>query len=82
MIIIFLCTWLACWSLGVLLRRAARTTPFAPVAPVVPLEQPAARVSPPIGPEDDPAGWPPAVRSDWNDLDERQLIRLLKDSTP
>lgn len=48
----------------------------------MPPVQRTACVSRPMGPEDDPAGWPPAVRSDWNELDELQLIRLLKDSSP
>jgi hypothetical protein len=32
------------------------------------------------GPEDDPAGWPPAGR-EWTAWDEHQLTRLLKDSS-
>jgi hypothetical protein len=85
MIITFLCTWLVGWSLATLLRRAARTTPLeplAPVAPVAPVDQRTPRDSAPAGPEDDPAGWPSAaVRGDWTELDERQLIRLLTEST-
>jgi hypothetical protein len=80
--IIFLCTWLVGWSLAMLLRRAARTTPLAPLAPVAPVDQRTPRDSAPAGPEDDPAGWPAtAVRGDWTELDERQLIRLLTEST-
>ncbi len=76
MIIIFLSTWLIGWSLGMVLRRAATTTPATPVAPP---EQRGAGISPPAGLEDDPARRP-AARGDWTALDERQLTRLLTDS--
>jgi hypothetical protein len=77
--IIFLYIWLVGWSLAMLLRRAARTAPDARDAP---FKQRTSRDSALAGPEDGPAGWPAtAVRGDWAELDERQLIRLLTEST-
>lgn len=79
MIMIFLCTWLVGWSLAVLLRQPAGT---ALRARLTSLDQCTARVSPATGPEDDPVRWPAAVvHSDWTELDERQLIRLLTNPT-
>jgi hypothetical protein len=77
MIIVFLCTWIVGWSLGMLLRRAIpRARPATASAPA---EQRRASSSPAPGLEDDPARWPTA-QSEWTALDDRQLIRLLTDS--
>jgi hypothetical protein len=63
------------------LRRRRRTAGTAPGAAATPSTEGSGRVSP-VGPEDDPARWPPdAVRRDWTALDERQLIRLLSGPT-
>ncbi len=80
---IFLCGWVLGWSLAMLLRRVAPRTALQPVTPLALHDQRTTRVSPPAGPEDDPAWWPTAaVRGDWTELDERQLIRLLTEAAP
>lgn len=74
MIILVLCTWLVFW----ILTMPRRPTPLTSVTPFTSPKQRTARVAPPAGLEDDPACWPKAaVRSDWTELDELQLIRLL-----
>lgn len=78
MTLLVLCTWLVIWSLT-MPRRPAMT---ALTTPSPSLRRSTARVAPPAGIEDDPARWPTAaVRGDWTELDERQLIRLLTNPT-
>ena len=78
MTIIFFCTCLLGWCLGLLLHRTAAATP---AASVVGSEPRSGRARLTRGVEDDPVRWPPqVVRGDWTELDDRQLIRLLTDS--
>ncbi len=77
MIVVLVCIWLVGWSLAPLLRCAAAGTAHSAAAAA----QRSSGVSLPAGVEDDPIRWPAAAgRSDWTELDERQLIRLLTDS--
>lgn len=79
MITILLCSWLVGWSIAVLLIKPVGTSLLPRRTS---LDRPIAVVLPPAGPEDDPARWPPVVvRTDWTELDERQLIRLLTNPT-
>ncbi|MFI5783300.1 hypothetical protein [Nocardia sp. NPDC051570] len=75
MIIALLCIPLIGWSTYWLIQQAAQVTPMAAT------DQHSARAAAAIGLEDDPDQWC-AVRGVWTALDERQLIRLLKDSAP
>jgi hypothetical protein len=78
MIIVLVCTCLLVWTLAVVRRRAAaRPTLTQPVATA---KRRTDRVLS-TGPEDELSRMPAAaVRDEWTELDDRQLIRLLTDS--
>jgi hypothetical protein len=62
-----------------LMLRVAR--PPQAGTPAAALTREATRTASALGLEDDPDQWP-AIHGAWTGLDERQLLRLLTDSSP
>lgn len=86
MIVVLMFVSLVMWSAW-LMRRTTRAAQAAPSPTASPSSSPSPSPSPKapvalaLGLEDDPVHWP-APGSPWTALDERQLIRLLRDSAP